>query len=123
MEESALSSPRLRAIYLELGAAMPIGFFGLEGVHRFGEFFEVSAGIGVGGSAVESRTNSFGSSLQWSLMPRLRLGNAYSGFTIGAGISGGEYGGFNFADTGPGCYSDIPVRQTVPDPLLALGEP
>jgi hypothetical protein len=39
-------------------------------------------------------------------MPRLRLGNDHSAFTVGAGVSGGEYGGFDFADTGPGCYND-----------------
>jgi hypothetical protein len=106
IEEAEPSSPRRRAIFLELGVATPIGFFGFEGVHRFGEFFEVSAGIGIGESAVESKTNSFGGTLQWSLMPRLRLGNDHSAFTVGAGISGGEYGGFDIADSGPGCYSD-----------------
>jgi hypothetical protein len=106
LEEVEPSSPRRSAIYLAVGLATPIGFFGLEGVHRFGEFFEVSAGIGIGESAVESKTNSFGGTLQWSLMPRLRLGNDHSAFTVGAGLSGGEYGGFDFADTGPGCYND-----------------
>ena len=89
-----------------LGVATPIGFGGLEGVYRLGDHFELAAGVGVGGSAVESKTNSFGGTLQWSLMPRLRLGNDYSAFTVGAGISAGEYGGIDIADTGPGCYND-----------------
>jgi len=115
LEEAEPSSPRRRAIYLVLGVATPIGFGGFEGVSRFGDLFEVAAGVGFGGSAVQSGTNSFGGTLQWSLMPRLRLGNDHSAFTVGAGISGGEYGGFDIADTGPGCYSDsAPCSRAFP---------
>jgi hypothetical protein len=96
---------RRTAIYYAMGLATPIGFLGFESVHRFGKFLELSAGIGIGGSAVQSNRHSFGGVLQWSLMPRLRLGNDHAALTLGAGVSGGEYGGFDVFGDGPGCPS------------------
>lgn len=100
-------APRRRAIYCVLGVATPIGFVGFEGVFRLGALFEVAGGFGVGGSATQAETNaSVGHALQWTLMPRLRLGDDHHAFTAGAGISGGEYGGFDLFGVGPGCHSD-----------------
>jgi hypothetical protein len=98
--------PRRTAIYFAMGVGTPIGFLGFEGVHRVGELFELSAGIGIGGSAIEAEGHSFGGVLQWSLMPRLRFGRDHAAFTLGAGVSGGQYGGFDFGDEGPGCPTD-----------------
>ena len=98
---------RSTAIYGIQGLGAPVGVFGLEIVHRFGTFFELAGGVGIGLSANSSTPNpSLGHELQWSVMPRLRLGNDHSAFTLGLGVSGGQYGGFDFIGVGPGCDDD-----------------
>jgi len=67
-----------------------VGFAGIEGVHRFGSVFEMSAGLGAGLSAALAKS---GSPLQWAVMPRLRFGaNERNTFTMGVGASGGSIG-------------------------------
>jgi len=78
------------AVYGVVGFAMPVGFAGIEGVHRFGSVFELSAGLGAGLSAALAKS---GSPLQWAVMPRLRFGaNERNTFTMGVGASGGSIG-------------------------------
>jgi hypothetical protein len=84
--------PRHTAIYFIFGFGTPEGLGGFEGVHRFGERLELAAGIGSGFAAETSEPHpSLGHYLQWSVMPRLRLGNANRAFTFGVGLSGGQY--------------------------------
>jgi hypothetical protein len=84
---------RTHALYLMLGFGSPVGGFGLEGVQRFGSLFELGAGFGLGEAAASSEPHSgLGHVVQWALMPRLRLGDDATALTVGAGISGGEYG-------------------------------
>lgn len=84
---------RTRAVYVMLGFGSPVGGLGLEGVQRFGSQFELAAGFGVGDAAASSEPNpGLGHVLQWAVMPRLRLGGKATALTVGAGISGGEYG-------------------------------
>lgn len=71
------------AIYVVAGLGTPVGLLGLEAAHRAGKWFELTGGVGMGGAATGS--------LQWALMPRLRLGDDHSAVTLGAGISGGNY--------------------------------
>ena len=81
------------AVYLILGLGSPVGGLGLEVVQRFGAHFELAAGFGVGEAAASSEPHpGLGHVVQWALMPRLRLGNDAAALTVGAGISGGEYG-------------------------------
>ena len=89
---------RQTAVYVEAGPGTPIGSFGFEAVHRFGPFFELAGGLGIGDSAASSGSNvPITRKWQWSLMPRLRAGRTdYNSFTAGVGVSGGQYGGVNF---------------------------
>ena len=94
------------AIYCVGGAATPVGVIGVEAVRRFGPLFELSAGFGVGFAAADSEPHAgFGHVVQWTLMPRLRLGNDRSAFTMGAGASGGNYGDIPLCVDGP-CSSN-----------------
>ncbi len=75
------------ALYGVLGLGTPLGVLGLEGVHRLGNRFELSVGFGEGyflGAGAKW------TGIQWTAMPRLRLGNAG---TLGAGLSGGNWAG------------------------------
>ena len=104
--------PRRRetAIYFMVGAGVPVGYVGFEGVHRLGSLLEVSAGVGAGGSALNSEMNpSLGHVLQWAVMPRLRVGNDHNVLTIGVGISGGNFGSTLAFD---GCDSNTPCTET-----------
>jgi hypothetical protein len=84
---------RTHAVYVMLGFGSPVGGLGLEGVQRFGSHFELAAGFGVGDAAGSSEPHpGLGHVLQWALMPRLRVGDDAAALTVGAGISGGEYG-------------------------------
>ncbi|HSZ80813.1 MAG TPA: hypothetical protein VLA14_00950 [Polyangia bacterium] len=89
---------RQTAIYIVQGFGTPVGIFGLEAVHRFGSYFELAGGVGVGESADGSTPKTpISRSWQWSLMPRVRIGRTdYDSFTAGLGASGGQYGGLNF---------------------------
>ncbi len=81
-----------------VGLGTPVGIGGLEIVHQFGTTFEVTAGVGSGLAAASAHN---GSPLQWAVMPRLRLGDTWrNGLTLGAGMSGGNYGDvpFNVCD-------------------------
>jgi hypothetical protein len=79
---------RSTAVYVEWGLGAPLGISGIEGVHRLGTWFELSAGLGEGLAASSNHRQP----LQWAMMPRLRLGDDHTAFTIGAGLSAGEYG-------------------------------
>ena len=84
---------RTHAVYLMFGFGSPLGGLGLEDVQRFGSHFELAAGFGIGEAAASSEPHpGFGHIVQWALMPRLRLGDEATALTVGAGISGGEYG-------------------------------
>ena len=78
------------AIYAIVGLATPVGVVGFEGVRRLGSMVELAAGIGAGLTALQAHS---GSPLQWSVMPRLRVGNSWRhSFTFGTGVSGGNIG-------------------------------
>lgn len=109
---------RRTAIYGIFGLGTPVGVYGLEAVHRFGGVFELAAGVGLGSSAMSSESSwSLGHVLQWSVMPRVHLGNNdYNAFTLGAGISGGQYGGLQLCiacDDEGGSTSGYPTRYAL----------
>ncbi|HTA20317.1 MAG TPA: hypothetical protein VK989_13555, partial [Polyangia bacterium] len=95
-------------------------------VHRFGSYFELAGGLGIGDSAAESTSNTpISRSWQWSLMPRLRAGRTdYSSFTAGLGLSGGQYGGLNFcvACDGEDSSTSYPTTYTLWTNLEIGGE-
>jgi hypothetical protein len=85
---------------------------GLEGVHRFGDSFELAAGFGNGLAAEGAQPNAgLGHALQWAVMPRLRLGDDRNALTLGAGLSGGE---FSFHWLCIGCGTDASGPTSVP---------
>jgi hypothetical protein len=111
---------RQTAVYVTSGIGTPVGFFGLEAVHRFGPHFELAGGLGLGDSATESAKNApLTRTWQWSLMPRARFGRTdYNAVTLGVGVSGGQYGGvpgcFPFCDDGDGdSSSPYPTAYTL----------
>ena len=100
---------RHTAIYYEGGFATPVGVAGLEAVRRIGERCELAGGLGIGFAAVGSEPHAGpGHVLQWTAMPRLRLGDDHSAFIAGAGISGGNYGDIPLCFDGP-CPATYPV--------------
>jgi hypothetical protein len=106
---------RSSAVYSIVGFGTPVGFFGVEGVHRFGSWFEISAGLGEGLAAAGSSQHppAF-HALQWSVMPRLRLGDDHLALTLGAGLSGGNYGAIPLDfECASYCNQDYPVRYVV----------
>jgi len=78
------------AVYAETGLGTPVGYFGLEGLRRIAPRWEIAAGVGLGLSASKNGSG-LGHELQWSLMPRYRLGSDRAAMTIGLGVSGGNY--------------------------------
>ena len=94
---SQAEEPTLRrtaAIYGIWGPGSPVGIIGVEGVQRFGSHFEIATGFGFGAAAAGSEPHAgLGHAFQWALMPRLRFGDDTRAFTMGAGMSGGQYGG------------------------------
>jgi hypothetical protein len=87
-----LAFPRRSAIYWTFGFGTPNGVSGFEAVHLFSDWFELAAGVGEGLGAGTSQPHpSVGHLLQWSFMPRLRVGDARNALTVGVGLSGGEY--------------------------------
>lgn len=105
---------RATAIYYVGGFGTPVGIAGLEGVHRFGSLFEISAGYGIGLAASGSEPHAgFWHVVQWAVMPRLRLGNDRNAFTMGAGASGGNYGDLPLCVDGPPCTDTSPVSYFV----------
>jgi hypothetical protein len=96
--------PRHSAVYAILGLATPVGFLGLEGVHRFGSYLELSVGLGEGTSVFAGVKDPV-KTLQGAVMPRLRLGGARRALTLGAGLSGGGFG-WPRGD----CYSNCTLR-------------
>ena len=100
------------AVYYVFGFGAPTGVAGLEGVHRFGELFEISAGVGIGGSAAQSEDHPpLSHSAQWSVMPRAMYGDRHHLYTFGAGVSGGQYGGIQLFGMGiPGCVENQPCH-------------
>ena len=95
------------AIYGMLGWT-PVGGIGLEGVHRLGSMFEITAGLGIGRNAVDPAAEKLGigNPVQGAVMPRLRLGSDTKALTLGVGISGG-----NYADLST-CGWDFECRQS-----------
>jgi hypothetical protein len=88
--EAQEASHRTTAVYAIGGLGTPVGWAGLEIVHRVGPVVELSAGIGSGLTATMAHN---GSSLQWAVMPRLRIGDeGHNNLTVGAGLSGGNLG-------------------------------
>jgi hypothetical protein len=82
------------AVSLLTGLGAPLGFLGLEGARHLGKRFELAAGFGFGLGATTTEANpTLGGTLQWAVMPRLRLGGDRHALTLGAGLSGGNYGG------------------------------
>jgi hypothetical protein len=83
----------LNSVLIVFGAGTPVGGFGLEYVRRFRPWAELTGGLGAGSSALEKAAKDLGvgSPLQWAVMPRLRLGNSRHSFTLGVGLSGGNY--------------------------------
>jgi hypothetical protein len=63
---------------------------GAEYVRYFSRWIELGGGAGIGLSALDG-PGSFPRVLQWSLMPRLRLGGERNAFTVGMGASVGGY--------------------------------
>jgi hypothetical protein len=97
---SATETERTRATdaYVIFGVGTPVGELGLELSHRFGSTFELAAGVGLGDYArafrdddPSKRPPSTLSSLQWSVMPRWRWGSSEQAFTVGVGISAGNF--------------------------------
>src|SRR3954468_10906505 len=89
---------RTSAVNAIVGFGTPVGMAGLEIIERLGDNVELTAGVGRGMSAAEAHN---GSTLQWAIMPRLRLGESWrNGLTLGAGMSGGNFGQipFTFCD-------------------------
>jgi hypothetical protein len=108
----AIGPVRRTAIYWMFGFGTPVGIVGLEGVHRFGDSFELAVGFGNGlGAEVAQPNAGFGHALQWAVMPRLRLGDDRNAFTLGAGISGGE---FSFQLLCIGCDEEASGPTTYP---------
>ena len=79
------------AIYGIWGPGSPVGIIGVEGVQRFGSHFEIATG------RVRRGSRRFGASrwtrarFQWAFMPRFRFGDDARAFTMGAGVSGGQW--------------------------------
>jgi hypothetical protein len=98
---SAVERDRRSAVYLVGGFATPLGFLGIEGVRRLGPIFtpqatltelEITGGLGIGYDAAQAEPHAgVGRWLQWAVMPRLRFGDSGGAFTIGAGVSGGNF--------------------------------
>jgi hypothetical protein len=84
------AAPARGALYAVTGLGTPIGFLGVEGAYRIIPDLEITAGTGLGLSA-ESSANDQWRVLQWSVMPRYRVGTDRSALTIGFGFSGGNY--------------------------------
>jgi hypothetical protein len=107
-EIEAPALPRHTAIYYVFGLGTPEGLSGFEVVHRFGESLELAAGMGAGLSAAMAKAYP----LQWSVMPRLRLGDDHTALTLGAGLSGGQY----TTDICPACDgppTTVPTYYTI----------
>jgi hypothetical protein len=113
-EVSEPARRRTHAIYLMVGLGSPVGASGFEGVQRFGSQLEIAAGFGVGAAASGSEPHAgFGHVVQWALMPRLRLGDNNGAFTMGAGLSGGQYGDIPLCFDGPDCATTYPTRYVI----------
>jgi hypothetical protein len=113
---------RTTAIYLLAGLGLPVGFVGLEAVHRIGSLVEITAGYGRGLSASGSQPHAgFSHSVQWAVMPRLRWGDDHNALTLGAGASGGNYGDLPLCFDDP-CSSTYPVSYFVWNNLEIGGE-
>lgn len=114
---------QISAVYLVLGLGTPIGGLGLEWVSRIGSSFEISFGFGAGLDAAYSEPNPpLGHYLQWSVMPRFVLGNEHGGFTLGAGLSGGNDGNANFFCFDDNCSGTYPVSHFVSANIEVGGE-
>ena len=110
---------RQTAIYSIVGFGTPVGFFGGEVVHRFGPTLELALGVGQGLAAAGSQQKAPPyHALQWSVMPRLRFGDDHLALTLGAGLSGGNYGkiAIDFA-----CDADCNQSQTYPVRYVVWG--
>lgn len=114
-EEDEDEPERTTAIYLVFGAGTPVGLWGLETVFRLRPSLELSAGVGLGGSASGSASNtSVKQVLQWAVMPRWLFGSQNNPLTLGAGLSGGRYGGYQIFGEGLDCPDEGPCRYVTP---------
>jgi hypothetical protein len=104
------STDRRNAVYGILGLGTPVGFAGIEAARHLGSYAELAVGLGAGSSAWHTQW----SPLQWSVMPRLRLGQAHLAFIAGVGVSGGNMGPPFNAFCGENCptYPDYPGYWT-----------
>jgi hypothetical protein len=92
----AVERERPNAVDGILGVGTPVGFVGVEVGRLLVPSLELTAGVGVGGSASgSSPKTSLGHDLQWSFMPRIRVARGRHAVTFGVGISGGQYGGIH----------------------------
>ena len=106
---------RTRAIYGIWGPGSPVGIIGVEGVQRHGSHFEIAAGFGFGAAAAGSAPHAgLGHSFQWAFMPRFRFGDDARAFTMGAGVSGGQYGaGWLSICVEDPCATTYPTRYVI----------
>ena len=96
-----------------MGFGTPVGLGGLEILQRLGDNVELTAGVGKGMAAAEAHN---GSTVQWAVMPRLRIGEGWrNGLTLGAGMSGGNYSDvpFYFCDEHCDPATSYPVHYVV----------
>lgn len=113
---------RRTAIYYVLGVGTPVGVSGFEAVHRLGQRFEIAAGFGGGFAALTSEPHAgFGHVVQWTAMPRLRFGNDAGAFTLGAGVSGGNYADLPLCFDEP-CPATLPVSYVLWNNFEIAGE-
>jgi len=100
-----------------VGLGTPVGFVGFEIVRRIAPVFEIAAGAGFGLAAP--------SSIQWSIMPRLRLGEQLNAMVVGIGLSGGYYAvgpTFGADDESSGPPGTAPTQYTLWANFEAGGE-
>ena len=108
---------RTAAIYFVLGVGTPVGLAGLEIVQRLRPAFEISAGIGLGASASGAASNtSVRQVLQWAVMPRWLFGAENNPLTLGAGLSGGQDGGYQIFGQGLNCPEEGPCTYETATP-------
>jgi hypothetical protein len=100
--------PKRNEVRMLAGFGTPVGLWGCEVAHRLGASFEIAAGLGVGASAAQSQTlPPVPHVLQWAVMPRYQTTTGRNTASVGAGVSGGQYGGFDSGGASFNC-SAIP---------------
>jgi hypothetical protein len=114
---------RHSSVYLVSGLGAPLGAAGVESVTRLTPWLEISGGLGLGFAAWVSEPHPAAAHvLQWSVMPRLLLGNTRGGVTLGVGASGGNYGDMHVLCVDDCNPRDFPVSYFVWNNLEVGGE-